>query len=246
MAIKTPDKKNNNSSNNKDENQEQAKSKTISIDLENIEEPESVQMEFTDDEETANAHAKTQTKISKDDSDLIDPNTPIDKVQRDVAEYEQSKSGTLQYKDLKQMATFIITLIDTALSTAFRLFARDTSSSAYAMPAENKKLLIEQLALILGKYQSKFKIEFVFFSSLLVLYAPAAISAFNNRKKVGNALKAAKQNKPKDPGTPYYSRQVAEEIEKSKNESLEEKPEEKIVEQIKLPKRKRGTQPKAY
>lgn len=34
--------------------------------------------------------------------------------------------------------------------------------------------------------------------------------------------------------------------EKSKNESLEEKPEEKIVEQIKLPKRKRGTQPKAY
>lgn len=242
MAIKTPDKKNNNSSNNKDENQEQTKSKTISIDLENIEEPESVQMEFTDDEETANAHAKTQTKISKDDSDPIDPDTPIDKVQRDVAEYEQSKSGTLQYKDLKQMATFIITLIDTAFATAFRLFARDTSSSAYAMPAENKKLLIEQLALILGKYQSKFKIEFVFFSSLFVLYAPAAISAFNKRKETSKIKKVKPEDRKENPWYKRDPEKVAEKVE----EKIIEKEKEKVVEEIKLPKRKPGKQPKLY
>lgn len=251
MAIKKPDTNLKSSQNNENENEE-VTTKKVEVDLNSQDEPDTMQMEFSDDEEMANSHVTQQTKVSKDDS-LIDDNTPADQVRKDVEEYEKNKSGTLEYKDLKQMAEFIITLIDSSLSTVFRLIAKDTSSSAYAIEASNKRILVTQLAMILSKYQSKFKIEFMFFIGIVMLYAPPAIAAFNNRKKQNKAIKEEKEKKIKLPGTPHYSKQVAEElikqeIEKEKPEEIKEKKEkEKILDNINVGvKRKKGTQPKAY
>lgn len=147
---------------------------------EEIDEEENIQAEF-EDESIANKFASQATKVNEVEEQIPD-NTPIEDIQKQVSDYEASRSGKLEYKDLKQTAEFLITLIDTALSTAFKLFARDTSVTAYSIPAPNKKLLVEQLALILAKYQSKFKVEFLFFMGLIVIYAPVAIKSFQTRK----------------------------------------------------------------
>lgn len=147
---------------------------------EEIDEEENIQATF-EDENIANKFASEATKTN-DIEEAIPDNMSAEEVRSQVESYEASKSGKLEYKDLKQTAEFLITLLDTALSTAFKVFARDTSITAYSIPAPNKKLLIEQLALILAKYQSKFKVEFLFFLGLIVLYAPMGVKAFQTRK----------------------------------------------------------------
>lgn len=181
MAIsKVENKKEEINKTSSPESQGENKDKKIKLDPnEKVDDDEPLQAEF-EDEAAANAFASQPTKENKIEE--VDPHMSAEEVQRQTLEFENSRSGKLEYKDLKQTAEFIITLMDTALSTAFKLFARDTSSSAYSMPAPNKKILIEQLTLILSKYQSKFKIEFLFFMGLIVLYAPMGIASFKNRK----------------------------------------------------------------
>lgn len=229
---------------------ETPKSKTVPID--NIsDEPEHMQMDFVDEDE-ANAHAAKQTKTSKDNDVEIDPNTPIDKIKADVAEYEQSKSGTLEYKDLLQMATFIITMVDTGLSTLFNLLAGGKHASDYAMPEPNKKLLSQQLALILGKYQSKFKIEFTFFAGIVLLYMPMGVAVFRARKEKKQLAKQAANEKiknaikEKEPTDMHYRH-----VENIEPPIVEKQ--EPIIEKIEIPgakpeknKGKGGRRPKAY
>lgn len=160
-----------------------AKTTTIPVE-ETKDEEENIQVDFQD-ENSANQFASKQTKPSSDTTtnDGIDPHTSQEDLQKQVLDYENSKSGKLEYKDFLQFSEFIINLIDITVSTALNWFAKDTGNNAYSLPAPNKKLLIQQLALILSKYQSKFKIEFIFFMGLVVMYSGPAITAWNTRKE---------------------------------------------------------------
>lgn len=227
-------------------------SKEIPVDAKE-DQPQNVRVDFQE-EDFASQYASQQTHNSDEDNG-IDPNTPADKLQEDIADYEESKTKKYEYKDFVKMAEFIITLIDTGLSMTLNWWAKDSASSAYSMPASNKKLLIDQLALILAKYQTKFSIEFTFFVGLVLLYAPAALAANKNRKQ--NILltkKAAKEEEKqasappeKKPNEPYFKYKPEADI----LEKLEVKPDsiekEKVFETIKFgKKRKPGKQPKAW
>lgn len=226
-------------------------SKSIPVDSKE-DEIQNVDIDFQT-EDLASEYVKKETKQSSDSKSSIDPNTPVDKLQDDIKSYEQNKSGKLEYKDFVRFAEFIITLIDTTVSTALNWWAKDTSINAYSLPSQNRKLLIEQLALILAKYQSKFSIEFMFLMGLFVLYAPAAISANKRKKEIAiskRRIDRQERQVEKKPNESHYRHnpdkynpeQDVKEPEKEKEVKVE--PEEK---EIKVPlKRKRGTQPKAY
>lgn len=224
------------------EGEDNTQSRQIPVDSKE-EEAQSVKVDFQE-EDLASEFASKQTKTSSDQG-TIDPNTSADKLQKDILDYENSKSGKLEYKDFLKIAEFLITLIDTSVSTALNWWAKDTSSTAYSLPASNRKLLTEQLALILAKYQSKFSIEFMFFMGLIVMYAPSFMASMANRKT--NMIKGKKiakeladKEKDKQPGDNYF---------RHNPEEPKELPPTPIKEEINVPvikKRRPGKQPKAY
>lgn len=228
MALKKPE---NNSKKNKNNEEEVIESKNIPIEVN--EEQDSVQIDFQE-EDSANAYVAEPTKPNKDEEqESIDPNTPVSKIQEDLHNYEQSKSGVLEFKDLLKQAEFLITLFDTAMSMFFKWLAKDSSTSAYSMPASNKKILTEQLALILAKYQTSFKVEYRLFAGLLILYSPMAIAAVQNRKK--------QTKKPNDKKIILNNNEKENIPEQNEIKKQEDKP----LDSINVPfKRKRGAQPK--
>lgn len=209
--------------------------KKIEIDPnEEVDDNEPIQASFESEEVTNNFASQPTKESETGSSEKIDPNTSAEDIQNQVNAYEASKSGKLEYKDLLQTATFIITLVDTSMSTMFKLIAKDTSASAYSMPAPNKKLLIEQLALVLAKYQSKFKIEFMLFMSFVVMYAPMAIESVRVRK-------AKTKSVPKKIVETKLTETKTEPVIETKKEEI------KTVESAGVPfKRGKGSQRKAY
>lgn len=120
------------------------------------------------------------------------------------------------------------------------------------MPNSNKKLLTEQLALILAKYQSKFSIEFRFFVGLIILYAPMTIGAVKMRKQ--NTVQKARDAKDarrlpeRKVNEAYYKHTPGKEV-PPEPEVAEVIKEEKIVmDEIKVGVKKRGPgrQKKSY
>lgn len=251
MAIKTPEDKKN--SEQEEIKAKPGKSKEIPIDDNVVDDNETIQMEFEDEDE-ANSHASKATKPSKDDNN-IDPNKPLHEIQAEIADYEANKSGKLEYKDLYKQAEFLITIVDTGLSTVFKLIAKGKHAKDYEMPERNKKLLTEQLTMILAKYQSKFKVEYMFFVGILALYVPMGVGAIQNRKEVVTAKKqkdkelkdAIPEKQPLKPTDMGYRHKEGE-----SPEPIPEKKEE-VLEKINVPGAKpkkikdgRGPRPKAY
>lgn len=215
-------------------------SKDIPVDSKENE-PQNVRVDFQD-EDLASEYASQQTKPSKDN---INPNTSADDIQKQVLDYENSKSDKLEHKDLLQYATWIMNVIDISLSTALSWFSKDTARTAYSLEDAQKKILAQQLAFILSKYQSKFKIEFVFLIGLVVMYSGPVAAAIRNKKdnkiKDDRASRDARRLPEKKPGEPFYRH--------NSETPLEEQPKiEKVFEEIKVPmkKRKQGKQAKAF
>lgn len=185
---------------NKEEKKPEQKIRTQEISSdESVNEPQSVKVSFMD-EETVTKFAGEQTKKSTDNGFSIDENSSTEDVNKHISDYEDGKSAKLEYKDFLKFAEFIINLIDIGFSTALNWFARDTAVTAYTLPSPNKKILIEQLALILSKYQTKFKVEFLFLISLVVMYSAPAMAAYQMRKDKLNTRKQPE----KTPDQPYY------------------------------------------
>lgn len=250
MAIKTPTE--NTSTEQSEIKAKPGKSKEIPIDENVADDNETIQMDFAD-EDDANSHAAKATKPSKDDNN-IDPNKPLDEIQAEIADYERNKSGKLEYKDLYKQAEFLITILDTGLSTVFKFIAKGKHAADYEMPERNKKLLVEQLTMILAKYQSKFKVEYMFFVGLLALYVPMGVGAIQNRKEVVATKKqkdkelrdAIPEKPPLKPTEMYYKHKEGEEP-----DPLPERKEEIVFDKIEVPGMKpkkpgRGRRPKAY
>lgn len=217
------------------------KSQEIPVD-EPTHENESVKVDFMS-EESASSFSSQQTKASKD---TIDPNTSADEIKKQVEDYENSKSGKLEYKDLLQYAVWIINTVDVAFSTALNWFAKDSSVTAYSIPEANKKILSQQLAMILSKYQSKFKIEFVFLIGLVVMYSAPVIAAVENRKqKKIQAKRSSKIENEKTPDKPFYRHEPPTMAEANKEEKPEQKEKEvPTVDNVELPVKKRGPRKK--
>lgn len=156
-------------------------------------------------------------KTDKEDNKF--KNLDADDVREQITEQENEASKKYTYEDFSNIAAFLLTLYDTGLSTGLSAWAKDTPS-AYEMPKEKKRILENQLTLILIKYQQKFSLEFMFFATLaLVSYMPVAKAI--KRKKDIKAYEANQINrqsaKEKEPATfePEKEMGVAEEIAKN-------------------------------
>lgn len=239
MAIKKPEEKELEETNN-------GRSKEIPVD--NHEEETQTHIVDFQEEDLASEYASKQTKASEDKGNGINPNASAEDLQKGIADYEASKSGKLEYKDFYKISEFIITMLDTTVSSALNWFAKDTASSAYSLPASNKKLLTEQLALVLAKYQTKFSIEFTFFMGLILLYAPSFLAAFSRRKENKKITKTRRDEKKVDQS---HYRHIPEDdlpVEDNNENVKEEKKKDKILErEPRVPlKRQKGKQPKAF
>lgn len=237
MAIKTPDENNNNVIS--EEKTKKTISKEIEVDLHD--EPDTMQVDF-EDETLANSFASKQTKPSKEQP-KIDEHKNADEIKQEVETYEQQKTGKLEFKDLEKQAEFFINMFDTALSTLFNFIAGGSHSTDYRLLPNDKKNLTYQLAIILSKYQSKFKVEYVFLMGLMVMYVPITTAAIKNRKENKSKKSQSQQTKQVE------KKQIVEEVRKP----IEQQP---ILEKIDLPSAtpdleskpvsKRGPRKKAY
>lgn len=139
---------------------------------------------------------KDESKFSKLDAEDI---------RSEIKNQEGEASKKYTYEDFSNIASFLLTLYDTGLSTALRVWCKDSSSSAYEMPKDKKRILEHQLTLILIKYQQKFSLEFMFFATLLIIsYIPFSkarerkkgMKVYEEKKTQNKTVKVEKFEKP--------------------------------------------------
>lgn len=158
---------------------------------------EKVQIDFMSDSFSQD-HASKKTK---ENTETPKSSIPLDKkvgeIREDIAKSEAKRNGDqFTFKDILQIATFIINAIDGGFAILLNFIARDNRVSVYTLPAETKRQLADQLALILVKYQVKFKIEFLFLVTLILAYMGPVAGAIKNRKTAGDR-EPAKKGPPK-------------------------------------------------
>lgn len=146
----------------------------------------------------AKQQASQPTKESDDYVPKISGDKPLNEVKKEINDFENNKDNNLTFKDFTQLAGFLIGLFDGAISIALNWFAGDTSSSYYALSKPQKQQLTEQLAMILCKYQVKFKIEFMLFLSIVVMYSAPAIAAAKKRKETKGVRPARQRIKTEE------------------------------------------------
>lgn len=226
MAIKTPEDTKNES------NEKIQKPITREIDVDLNDEPDRMQVDF-EDETVANSFASAPTKPSKDNGPKINPDTPVEQIKSEIADYENNK-GIATHKDLLKQAKFIIGMYDTGAATVCDMISGNKSrTSNYKMLPEEKDLLSGQLALILAKYQHKFKIEYSFLVGLLLIAGANVTQAVQDKKK-NKALKPEKQivekpeKKPNEPGYKHNGEEIKPDVPPSK-------PAQPILNEIEVP-----------
>lgn len=161
---------------------------------------DTVQVDFMSDSFSQDhASKKTKENIGNTQSSI-----PLDKdinEVRDDIKNAENKRGAEQFtlKDIHQIATFIINAIDGGFAILLNFIARDNRVSVYTLPAETKRQLTDQLALILVKYQVKFKIEFLFLMTIIIAYIGPVGGAIKNRKNPNREIRPGRQPKEKAP-----------------------------------------------
>jgi hypothetical protein len=137
---------------------------------------------------TAGETKKADENIGNSNSQFKDKS--VEDLKAEIKKAEEDSTKNFTAKDFEDIARFMIFLIDTGLSSGLKWWSKDTSEAAYSLPEKKKEMLVYQLTLILTKYQAKFSIEFMFFLTIVIVYAPAFVKAKNNRKVNLNDVEA--------------------------------------------------------
>lgn len=161
---------------------------------------ETVQVDYMSDQ-FAQDHASKKTK---ENIEAPKSSIPLDKKVgeiRDEIKTSEAKRGgeNFTFKDILQIATFLINALDGGFGILLNFIAKDNRVSVYCLPAETKRQLSEQLALILVKYQVKFKIEFLFFITLVLAYMGPVGGALKHRKSVADGTGGPTQGRGRPP-----------------------------------------------
>lgn len=146
------------------------------------------------DDDYVDEFIQTETE----EADDVDPENPLsgksaDDIRKKIKEEEKTQAESLTYKDFEMVADFLITAIDTGISTGLRIWAGDNTDAPYGIKEDKKKVLKGQLTLILIKYKQRFAIEFMFLFLLCTMY----VTPFLNAKKFRKERKALKASTPK-------------------------------------------------
>jgi hypothetical protein len=124
-------------------------------------------------EEPSTQHTDTEEKKTQ--------TTAKSEVDEIKAFEENTKLGVDDFVDLSEAA---IDIIEGFISSGLRWYAKDTTDEPYSLSVKKKTRLKNQLSILLLKYRVKFKIEYIFFLTLIVVFATPVKNAFVHRKKV--------------------------------------------------------------
>lgn len=132
-------------------------------------------------EDQVNSFTQAKTKISENKSAKMFGDKTTEQIQDEIKKQEGSQEK-IDPETFVDVASFIISLVDSAMSTALRWWGKDNTSSPYELPKPKQEKLTKQLATILIKYQAKFPIEWLFLLGLLIAYLPGYMMAKDRRK----------------------------------------------------------------
>lgn len=185
---------------------------------------------------------KEASKRTKENTDKPTPNAAFEKdvkeIKEEISRSEESRSKTMSGEGILKIATFIVNAFSGGLGVLLNFIARDNRVGVYTLPVETKRELSEQLALVLIKYQVKFKIEFLFLLTLIIAYIGPVGGAIKHRKQVHNGnvpiRKKGGQEKPKQE---FKQEFISEESEKKQEPLIEDAPEENKTLRVKPPRR---------
>jgi len=182
------------------------------------------------DEKVVSDYTKQQTKEFKQE-EKKSSNKTLDDAKKTIDQIERTSEFT--YSDYEDIAEFIIEMFDTGMSTMLRFWCDDTSYNAYSIPKEKIKMLKKQLTLILIKYQQKFKIEFMFLLSLILVYSGPVKKAYDRRKMLkkegilGKTQEVIKEQ-VKEEKKSWYERKKQKEREDEESRNMKKEPELEI------------------
>lgn len=166
------------------DNQTERKSEVIDLNAKESKTDNKAVVDFTDQKFIDDLVSK-KTKKVEDPLDNVNDfkNKSKEEIANDIKNAENS-GNDMSPEDIYNVADIIITILDTFLANAMRIYAKDTSDSAYSLNDKKRKHLVKLLASILVKYQAKLKTEFIFIFALILYYAAPVLAARSRRKEI--------------------------------------------------------------
>lgn len=170
----------------KTETKKEIKSETIDLKQEKTETTEKVKVDFMNDNSYDDVIKKKSKKAeaSTEETESQFAGKSQEELRQEIKNAEEQSKNNFSAKDMEEIAKVIVMIFDTGISTGLRMWAKDTSDTAYSITADKRKMLEYQLSLILVKYQSKFSIEFMFLVSLVICYLVPFTKARERRREM--------------------------------------------------------------
>jgi len=113
---------------------------------------------------------------------------------KELRKEENQKTSELNRDDFEEIASALISIIDYGLIFLAKTYAKDDTDAPYSIRNEKKDKLIYQLTLVLVKYQIRWKIEFLFLATLVIVYTSSFKKAYSRRKLVKEIERLEKSN----------------------------------------------------
>lgn len=188
-------------------------STTIDLKEDKTETSERVTVDFINDNNYEDILKKKSKKAEEDPEEEKSQfgDKTQDQLREEIKVAEEQSKQNFSAKDMEDIAKVIIMVIDTGISTGLRMWAKDTSDSAYSISTEKRKMLEYQLTLVLVKYQSRFSIEFMFLISLVICYVVPFTKARTRRRE----MKAREEN-AEQTGEPLSTTEIPEELKRKR------------------------------
>ncbi len=134
---------------------------------------------------------------TKSSSDSSNNNESTEDLRKRIKKDEEAYENQFTPDDFEELAGFFIDMLDAGISTALRVWSKDTKSRDYELDPDKKKKLAKQGKLILVKHKLKWSVEFVFVLSLVVFYT-GPIQKARQRRKTLESIKNTSSNSVKE------------------------------------------------
>lgn len=138
-------------------------------------------------QDTKASDKPTDEDAKKDTNDGLS----ADQIREKILKEEKENTNQFSREELQDFAEVFMDILDMGISTGLRIYAKDTSTTAYELPVDKKRKITRQLTNLFIKYQTKFSLEFMLIITLFICYAAPAQKAHKLRKAkaAGNDVK---------------------------------------------------------
>lgn len=155
---------------------------TKTVEVKDNKENPKVTIDFMSEEYNKEFISQQTKRSAEPKEDIIGNKTAED------LKIERESKPALTVADMRSAAAVLIGIADMGISAGLRLWARDTSDSAYSVSESKKSFLVDQLAICLVDLQTKFNPWVMLLMAVVVAYSVPFTNA-KRRRKVIKVLK---------------------------------------------------------